>query len=224
MRLLSHKHEYKFRIFQFLWDICLMNKLFLNKGRVNQKLQTRTAILQAAKKLMTLNKKISLEDVADKANVSRATIYRYFADIELLMTEASLDIHHLSPDELLQNIKTIPLNKRILFVQKYYNQLAQDHEILFRRYLSATLLETTTSKKKVRGARRVESLKKATVPLKKELTKEQYENLINISSILMGIDSFIAAKDVCGLDTDQAKATLEWGLEMVIKGLYSDKK
>lgn len=201
-----------------------MNKLFLNKGRVNQKLQTRTAILQAAKKLMTLNKKISLEDVADKANVSRATIYRYFADIELLMTEASLDIHHLSPDELLQNIKTIPLNKRILFVQKYYNQLAQDHEILFRRYLSATLLETTTSKKKVRGARRVESLKKATVPLKKELTKEQYENLINISSILMGIDSFIAAKDVCGLDTDQAKATLEWGLEMVIKGLYSDKK
>jgi AcrR family transcriptional regulator len=201
-----------------------MSKISLKKGRVNQKLLTRTAILQAAKKLMTRNKKISLEDVADKANVSRATIYRYFPEIELLMTEASLDVHHLSPDELLEKIRTMPMNKRIFFIQKYYNQLAQDHEILFRRYLSAALLASVTSKKKVRGARRIESLKKATVPFKKELTNKQYENLINISSILMGIDSFITAKDVCGLDTDQAKSTLEWGLEMVIKGVYSDRQ
>jgi hypothetical protein len=66
-------------------------------------------------------------------------------------------------------------------------------------------------------------LKKATLPFKNKFTKKEYENLINISSILMGIDSFIAAKDVCRLNTNQSKSTLEWGLAMVLKGLDCDK-
>lgn len=199
-----------------------MNKLSLDKGRVNQKIKTRTTILQSAKKLMGRKKKVSLEDVADEANVSRATIYRYFPNIDILFTEASLDIHHLSPEELIEEMGAISLQERIIFIQKYYNQLAHDHEILFRRYLSAVLAESSSSKKKIRGSRRKEAMIKVIKPFSKQLNKTEQSNLVNIASILTGIDSFITAKDVCGLDTEKAKSTLEWGLNMILKGMTKD--
>jgi len=40
----------------------------------------------------------------------------------------------------------------------YYNRMAQDYELIFRRYLSATLIESLGSNKKIRGARRIESV------------------------------------------------------------------
>ncbi len=200
-----------------------MNKISLQKGRINQKLQTRAAILYAAKNLMGTKKKVSLEDIADKANVSRATIYRYFPSVELLITEASLDIHHQSPDELLAEVKDMPLNDRIFYIQKYYNQVAQDHELVFRRYLSTVLTESITSKKKIRGSRRIESMKIALQPFKKDMPKDQFENLINISALLMGIDSLIVTKDVCDLSNAESNKILKWGIDMILKGLSCDK-
>lgn len=199
-----------------------MNKMSLKKGRVNQKLKTRTALLQSAKKLMARKKKVSLEDVADEASVSRATIYRYFPNVDLLLNEASLEIHHLSPDELIEQMGLIPLHDRIAYIQRYYNQLAQEHEILFRRYLSSVLAESSSSKKKVRGARRKETLIKAIAPFDSSLTKKEEMNLVNIASILTGIDAFITAKDVCGLNSEEAISTLEWGMNMIVNGMSNN--
>ena len=172
---------------------------------------------------MGTKKKVSLEDIADKANVSRATIYRYFPSVELLITEASLDIHHQSPDELLVEVKDMPLNDRIFYIQNYYNQLAQDHELVFRRYLSTVLTESITSKKKIRGLRRLESMKIALQPFKKDMPTDQFENLINISALLMGIDSLIVTKDVCDLSNAESNKLLKWGIDMILKNLSRDK-
>ncbi len=196
----------------------------LKEGRINQKIKTRARILNAAKTLMSNNRNISLEEVAHKAEVSRATIYRYFPNIDLLCTEASLDIHYLSPDELYEKAKDMTLENRIYYIQKYYNQLAQNHELIFRRYLSAVLKESTESKKKIRGARRVDAMNLVMDSFKNELSKEDLKNLKNIASILMGIDSLIVAKDVCGLSNKQTNDTLKWGVEMILKGIYSTGK
>ena len=82
-----------------------MSKPELNKGRVKQKLHTRSVILDAAQKLMKDNKEVTLEDVASEANVSRATVYRYFSNIDLLYRETSLDLQHKSPDELCSEVE-----------------------------------------------------------------------------------------------------------------------
>ena len=86
-----------------------MNKSKITKGRAKQKLQTRSEILIAAKGLMQKKERITLEDVAKKANISRATMYRYFSNIDLLFTEASLDIHHKSPDQISEDVKNMIL-------------------------------------------------------------------------------------------------------------------
>lgn len=201
-----------------------MNKLPLDTGRVNQKAKTRTKILAAAKELMQEEKAITLEDVAKKANISRATIYRYYTKIDILITEASLDIHHKSPDELLDEVKEMGLEDRILHVQKHYTQLAQKHEVAFRRYLSAVLFESVTSKNKLRGARRVKSLNNVLKPFKNDLDSDTYKKLITVSSILMGIDSLIVCKDICDLNNEETNASLEWALKMIFIGISFEEK
>jgi len=199
-----------------------MNKFSLDKGRVNQKIKTRTRILNAAKELMSQNKKISLEDVAERANVGRATIYRYFPKIELLFAEASLDIHSVPAEELFEKVKDQPLKEQILYVQDYYNKLAQDHEVVFRRYLSTALTESIGSNHKIRGARRVHAMKLILESHKSELSEKDKKNLENASTILMGIESLIVSKDVCGLSNKETNATLNWAIEMILKGMRTD--
>jgi AcrR family transcriptional regulator len=201
-----------------------MSKLSLKKGRVNQKIKTRTRILNAAKELMSKSKSITLEEVAKKAKVSRATMYRYYPNLELLYTEATVDIHHLSPKVLLKKAAHMPLEERVFFVQDYYNQLAQDHEVSLRRYLSAVLKASITSKKKIRGARRVTALDLILEDYKGDLSNHNFKNLKNIATILMGIDSLVVAKDVCDLTNEEADDTLHWGLEMILKGMSSERK
>mgnify|MGYP001595255558 CR=1 FL=1 len=65
-----------------------MKDQFLKEGRINQKLQTRSEILKSAQILLNKERQITLEKVAEHAGISRATIYRYFSNIELLTTEA----------------------------------------------------------------------------------------------------------------------------------------
>lgn len=198
-----------------------MKQVLLKKGRVNQKNKTRTRILNSAKILMSKKRNITLEEVAYNAEVSRATIYRYFPNINLLCTEASLDVHYLTPNVLFEQVVGMPIEERILYIQRYYNKLAQDHELIFRRYLSTVLNESIVSRKKIRGARRVEAMALVLDSFKKDMTKQNLNNLKNITSILMGIDALIVAKDVCGLSNKEADNTLKWGIEMILKGIYS---
>ena len=191
----------------------------MTKGRVKQKLKTRLKILNAAKELMQEEKKITLEDVAKQAKISRATMYRYFSNIDLLFAEASLDNSHKSSDQIFEEVKKLSFAERIFFIQKHYNELAQQNEILFRRYLCAVLSEPIVSNKPIRGARRMDSLNMALEPYKKTLSKETFKKLVVSASVLMGIDSLVICKDVCKLDNKESDNTLKWALEMILKGI-----
>lgn len=57
-------------------------------GRVNQKLRTRTAIVQAAAELSRTGRDVTMPEVAKAALVSEATAYRYFPDLASLLSEA----------------------------------------------------------------------------------------------------------------------------------------
>ena len=199
-----------------------MNKSEITKGRAKQKLQTRSVILIAAKELMQKKERITLEDVAKKANISRATMYRYFSNIDLLFTEASLDIHHKSPDQISEDVKSMDFADRIFYIQKHFNQTAMKNEIGFRRYLSAVLSESIVSKKQLRGARRMKSLNKVLEPYKEKFSKDTIKKLISVSSVLMGIDSIIVCKDICKLNNNETENTLKWAIEMILKGIEQE--
>ena len=56
-------------------------------GRANQKLRTRTAIVQAAAELSRTGREVTMSEVARAALVSEATAYRYFPDLASLLRE-----------------------------------------------------------------------------------------------------------------------------------------
>src|ERR1700729_346530 len=58
------------------------------RGRVNQKLRTRNAIVQAAAELSRTGREVTMPEVARAAMVSEATAYRYFPDLASLLQEA----------------------------------------------------------------------------------------------------------------------------------------
>jgi len=199
-----------------------MKQSALKRGRVQQKARTRTKILDAAKMIMNKKQMITLEDVAKKAKISRATIYRYFDHIDLLITEVSLDIHHKSPEQLFEEAKDMSLEDRVFYIQGHYNQQALENEIVFRRYMSSVLSKSISSKKQLRGARRVKSLNKILEEHTGEIDSDTRAKLISAASVLMGIDSVIVCKDVCGLSNEETNVTLRWALEMILKGIQSE--
>ena len=196
-----------------------MKDQFLKEGRINQKLQTRSEILKSAQVLLNKERQITHEKVAEHAGISRATIYRYFSNIELLTTEALLHTHFLRPDELQKKVEGMSMEETVHALQQHYNVISQEHELVFRRYLSVTLKESIISKKKLRGARRVEALKLALKPFEGLLSKEDHKRLIHISTLLMGIDALLVCKDVCELNNDEANELLEWALDLILRSV-----
>lgn len=194
-----------------------MKKQNLEKGRVRQKQHTREQILNAAQQLLKKKKNWGLEDVAIEAGISRATVYRYFSNKDLLITETALDIHHKSPEELYDEVKDTEIAKTLLSIQRYYNGLAREHETGFRRYLSVALKASTTSRQKVRGARRPKSFKYALQKSGINLTDDKLDKLVCASSLLSGIDAHIMCKDVNQMTNEETSAFLEWCLGLVLK-------
>jgi len=198
-----------------------MNQLSLHKGRIKQKLNTRSNILDAAKRLLDKNIDFGLDDVATEAGFSRATVYRYFSEVELLKLETLLDFQTKISIHDLEVMKGSSIRERIFKIQDYFNKLAQNNESTFRMYLSHVLKESVKSNqnKNLRGARRINILEEVLAPVTTETNRDTIQKFIVIATLLMGIESLIVTRDVCQLNTAQSDEILIWGLEMVIQGM-----
>ncbi len=128
-----------------------MKEDYIASGRIRQKLETRNRILQHAQTLMASGTTFNLEDVASESGISRATVYRYFSNIDVLIAEVGLYIKTKSSEEILKSLTGKGAKESILGIQKYYNKLALDNEEAFRKYLGIVLTQKTNKFK--RGAR-----------------------------------------------------------------------
>lgn len=194
-----------------------MSDAYLDQGRKNQKRQTRNSILRAAKELLGMDAEFSLERVAEIAGVSRATIYRYYSDKDVLSAEAVLDMRTTPPETVVETQSGRDLPDVLMGVQEYYNSLTANNEKAFRKYLSVILDADKEVNK--RGARRIRALEKALADKGQHLSETQRTRLAHIGTLLMGIEAYIVMKDVCGLSTEQADATLEWGMQTLLEGI-----
>ncbi|MEX0290041.1 MAG: TetR/AcrR family transcriptional regulator [Flavobacteriaceae bacterium] len=197
-----------------------MKEKYITTGRTNQKQETRAKILESAKYFLNKGLQFNLEDIAKKTGISRATIYRYYSNVEILTNEAGLDISTKSPEYLHQNLVGENLEDQVLEVQHYYNTLTIEHEKVFRKYLSSVLASKSSEFK--RGARRKKTLnllmKNSNIPEKDK------EDLINLLTILMGMEPFIVSKDVCGLNNQESLELLKRGALILLKGFEVGKE
>jgi AcrR family transcriptional regulator len=195
-----------------------MTTKYLGTGRRNQKLKTRDRILESTQLLLETKKEITLEDVAKHAKISRATIYRYYSNIDILAAEAVLDLSTKSSEEILRELKHLDIKEAIMAIQEYYNNLTIDHEAGFRKYMSVVL--TAEQSTKMRGARRKKTLFMLLQERTKDMDKIDMEKLANVATVLMGIEPLVVTKDVCLLNNKQSKEVLYWGLEKILETVF----
>ena len=195
-----------------------MKNEYLRQGRTAQKQKTREKILQAAHQLQHKGDEFTLEKVAELAGISRATIYRYYSNKDVLSAEAVLDMRTRSPEQILLEQKDRSLQEAFLGIQEYYNQLAQDNERAFRKYLSVLLDEDNQVNE--RGARRVRTLTGAMDKYEVPLSQEEKKKLVYMATLMMGIEALIVTRDVCRLEENESKEVLKWGLNTLLKGAF----
>ena len=189
-------------------------------GRTVQKLNTRGKILEAAHRLLEQNRSLSMETVAQEAGVSRATIYRYYSSTDSLATELVLQLNVPDAQELAEQHKNKSIPDGLLGIQNTYLDFIIDNESASKAFLGAILSATDT--KLERGQNRLQALRNFFEFNGMDLTPDLKQKLIHISVLLMGIESIIVSKDVCGLNDEESKETLQWALEMVLKGCLKE--
>ena len=203
-----------------------MKKKEITSGRVKQKKETRDGILKAAQALLESSSSFSLEDVARHMGISRATIYRYYSNIDLLYAEATLSFRVKQPADFIEEVSELNLLETLTFVQSYYNHLAHLHENSYRRYMSVVLAESLKEPKSgsLRGARRPATLEVVLRPYEEKMGKDNIARLKQIVTVLSGIEPMIANKDVNGLSSEQSDQLLAWALKMIVKGMGIEDK
>lgn len=157
------------------------------------------------------HRRLDWAGVAAFAGISRATAYRYFSTTEALVREALLDVNWDEPEVVLGG--AVDARERVRLVQRYLFQHTRIRESAHRLFLAKTLetwvAEGGKPKAQLRGARRLPMYEKALEPARDRLSEADFQSLLLALSAASGIESYIALKDVCGVDDTEADRIAE---------------
>ena len=167
--------------------------------------------------MLVKGENISVEQVALVAGISKATAYRYFSNKDILLKEASLQRGLMDKDDLFGDIDVCNLNARIEKLIDYHFEVLTTNEDVFRLYLGAIMQNSVRDKKNYsRGGKRILLIAEALLPLKKEISKETFDKMVNAISLLMGIESISILKDICGLENGSIQEMWKWMIQKII--------
>lgn len=178
-------------------------------------------MLDTAIRLMQEGGSPSVSEVAEAAQVSRATAYRYFpsqaAMIQAAVDEALGPILDWTSDEA-------DTEKRVAELFGFAYHRMQSYEATHRAALLLALDQWQRRRagmlgdepRVVRGNRRG-LLKTAVDPLQAQIGKAAAERVTQALSLLFGIEAIIILKDIWGLDTKKAEDVASWAASALIR-------
>ncbi|HEY4320153.1 MAG TPA: helix-turn-helix domain-containing protein [Gemmatimonadales bacterium] len=192
--------------------------------------RTRQALLQAAGRLIAAGATPSVTDVADAAEISRRTAYRYFPSQDQLLVEAVLEA--LRPEVAAAVAASVPVASeaiddvaqaelRLDATVRVMHRLAQQHAALLR-----TMIRLTTGRsdgrQPVRGYRRVDWLTSAVEPVRSRLGKARFERLVSALVSCVGMDAFFLLEDTRGLTAAAAERVALWTARALLAASVAD--
>ena len=195
--------------------------------RVAQKQRTRKALLAAVRELLAEGRHPTLAEAADRAQISRATVYRYFSSPDAMSQEAVL--YAISKQfeglqfEALQfgdGPTDADLAMRAETVVAAILRLVMANEGLFRTYLSVAVGGGGRPPAE-RGARRVGWISEALAPLAGSLSLARFELLVTGLSLLSGIEGLIVLRDVRGVEPAAVEATARQIARVLVAGVLA---
>ena len=168
----------------------------------------------------------SVSDVADAAQVSRATAYRYFASqsalVDAVVDEALGPILEWSSTDR-------DVERRVIDLFEASLPRINEFEATFRAALKLSLEHKAKEQAGALGSEpsfkrghRVKLVEDALDPLRTNLSPSQFEQLVQGLSLLFGIESLVILKDINGLQPSQAQAVTQWAAIALVRTAIGD--
>jgi AcrR family transcriptional regulator len=191
-----------------------------------QQQRTRKMLLQTAGRLLRDGSVPTMEQVAEAAMVSRATIYRYFPNVEALLAEAPLDDAMLEPEAVLKPFKSLDAEERVDKAEAWLHEFCYTHERQLRVMLGTSLLAEggaggahTMIR---RQNRRSELIAAALEPVQEQLGSELHARLSASLSLLFGTEAMIVFQDVLQLDAKAARRIKGWAARALVRAALQE--
>ncbi|MBN9113317.1 MAG: TetR/AcrR family transcriptional regulator [Pseudonocardia sp.] len=195
-------------------------------SRDGQKRRTRRALVEAAAKLLAEGTHPSVAEVADAADISRRTAYRYFPSAEQLVVEAALEatrrgmelsIDAGGPDE--------PVTARMDRLVVALHAMTGENENLLRQIIRHTVTRDPIEPAvPPRPSRRLEYVERAIAPLEGHIDDAALARLTHALTAVIGIESTIVLRDICGLGPEEVLEIQRWSAQALITAGTSQPK
>lgn len=187
----------------------------MSTERHAQKSRTRSALLSAARRLLSEQATLTIPAVAEAAGISRATAYRYFSDPSVLAAEAGLDISTKPYEDIVQGCADT--RERVVAIALFFIDQAIEHEAEFRVFLSRWL-DSWHSEGSVptRGGRRVEMFRAALEGERDRIGDQALDQLVRALTVATGAEAMIALLDIAGADRVAARSTVAHMAEALV--------
>jgi AcrR family transcriptional regulator len=177
-------------------------------GRVNQKLRTRMAIVEACREVIRSGGPVTMPAVARAALVSEPTAYRYFPDLTSLLNAALVGMWP-SPAEALEPIAASadPV-ERIAFAGEFFLRRVLSYQGAVRAMISATITRPELAAH--RPGIRFGLIDQALDPIAGALPlpPEQLAQLKHDLAAVISAEALFSLTDLCRLTPDDAVASL----------------
>jgi AcrR family transcriptional regulator len=192
--------------------------------RTNQKQRTRQALVDAAKDLAANGRPLTIADVAEAAQVSVATAYRYFSSPNDLVLEAATP----RVPQIMADLPDDPAD-RIDEVVRRLAEVQFGDEALWRAILRADLerwaqqaVLDPEARMPTRGSNRLDIVQEALAPLAEKLPPQLHRRLIMATMLVCGMEALVAARDACGLERDEAIKVMRWAAQALLQVALRD--
>jgi AcrR family transcriptional regulator len=174
-------------------------------GRTNQKLRTRTAIVQAAAELSRTGREVTMSEVAQAALVSEATAYRYFPDLASLLRETIAGQLPDAVDALASVAGSDDPVARIAAATEFLLRHVQNRQGVVRALIAATI--TRPDQPNARPGLRFGLIDSALAPLEGTLGVAHPAALAQLKrdlAVVVSAEALFSLIDLHGLDPQDA--------------------
>lgn len=182
-------------------------------------------MLETASRLMQAGAIPSVSEVAEAAEVSRATAYRYFPS-QAALVEAVVD-EALGPILAWQSPST-DATARVEDLFRTSLPRIDAFEATFKAALKLSLDEWATRRAAVPGTasagepqfrrgHRIVLLREALAPLHATMPAGEIERLAQALSLIFGVEALVVLKDMWGLDIDGAEDVATWAAVTLVR-------
>ena len=188
--------------------------------------RTRKLMLETAIALMQKGETPSVSDVAEAAQVSRATAYRYFPS-QAALIHAVVD-EGLGPILSWQSASPDP-EQRVHELLELTMPRVAEFEATFKAALKLSLEQwarrqagTLGEEPPFKRGHRVHMLQMAIAPLKNKLPEAKFQRLAKALSLVYGLEVLIVLKDLWGLDFDETKDVATWAASALVRAAVDE--